>query len=315
MDLNLLVQPLPKAPARRDNASERIEQHYRLGEPLGRGAYGVVSRCTHLLTGNDFAVKAISKRMAGSRGLRAVYSEVEILQLLRHCNIVELVETFESPDSLYIVLELVSGGELLTQVVGLPRYTENLAKRILASLLHAVEFMHKKGVVHRDLKPANLLWSRPTIESVIKVADFGFSKLIGEERFLSGVVGTVAFMAPEVLAGDACGKAVDMWSCGVIAYLLLGGTLPFIARGTRETLDAIQAGLKFPRRHGWDKVSHEAKDLLGHLMQRDPCQRWPASNALLHPWLRSGATPEGNEPLPECLEGLGRYHRRQAPAP
>lgn len=313
MDINLITQSLPTAPPKRDNINQKFETCYAFGDTLGQGAYGVVKKCTNLKTNQDFAVKVISKRIAGQKGLRAVYSEVEILQILKHPNIVELVETFESSENLYIVLELVLGGELLTQVAKLQRYSENIVKKILASLFHAVDFMHKKGVVHRDLKPSNLLFSRSTIESEVKVADFGFSKLIGEESCLSGLVGTVSYMAPEVLQGDSYGKVVDVWSCGVIAYQLLGGVLPFIARTEDELLRRIYAGHQYPNGQGWFRVSPEAKEMIDNLLQPDPYKRWPASHALLHPWIRIGSPSHGNEHLSECHENLVRYVNREPP--
>eukprot|EP00754_Rhynchopus_humris_P021973 Rhum_TRINITY_DN14767_c15_g1::Rhum_TRINITY_DN14767_c15_g1_i1::g.116872::m.116872/K04372/MKNK, MNK; MAP kinase interacting serine/threonine kinase len=208
----------------------RFQDKYRMRSDLGKGGFGTVKSCLCHHDGAEYAVKVVDKAGAGGSG---VHHEVEILQLLRnaHPNFVQLIETFDTRGRLYIVMEMVHGGMLLRQIERSNTFSEATARRMVSQLLVAVEFMHGKGIVHRDLKPANLLLTESNIDATIKICDFGFARLVGEDPTITGRTGTLLFMAPEVVQSSlnvsAYGKPVDMWSLGVIFYIMLSGAPPF----------------------------------------------------------------------------------------
>eukprot|EP00756_Hemistasia_phaeocysticola_P052022 Hpha_TRINITY_DN27210_c0_g1::TRINITY_DN27210_c0_g1_i1::g.140737::m.140737/K08794/CAMK1; calcium/calmodulin-dependent protein kinase I len=209
---------------------KRFQDKYKLGVKLGRGGFGTVHTCSTIEEGHEFAVKTVDKTGLSKQRQDSQLSEVQILLLLKstHPNFVQLVETFESKNTLYIVMEMVKGGMLLKQIERSTSFSEATARRMVRQLLLAVEFMHGKGIVHRDLKPANLLLTEANIDATIKICDFGLARLIGGDPSITGMTGTLMYMAPEVLCrGVAYGKAVDIWSLGVIFYIMLCGFPPF----------------------------------------------------------------------------------------
>eukprot|EP00755_Sulcionema_specki_P035051 Sspe_Gene.104156::Locus_80073_Transcript_6_6_Confidence_0.364_Length_1515::g.104156::m.104156/K08794/CAMK1; calcium/calmodulin-dependent protein kinase I len=253
--------------------------------PLGKGSFGVVRRARR--RGVVYAVKCIDKRRLSSGSLHAVQSEVEVQQQLNHFNIVKVFDSFESADFVYIVMECMEGGPLLNAIEKAVQYSESTVRRIARSLFTAIEYLHSKGVVHRDIKPANLLLLRPGELGEIKVTDFGFARLIGGDAYLRSATGTHAFMAPEVTAGDLYGKGVDIWSSGVILFLLLSGTMPFRGPTGAKLTEAIQGAKYSFSAKAWDGVSNEAKDLIAKCLTVDPEERLSAADALLHPWLQN----------------------------
>jgi len=209
------------------------------------------------------------------------------MKKLRHPKIVRLHDLFDGPAKLYIVLELVPGGELFDQIVNKGSYEEQDAKSIIQQLLLGVEYMHKNGVVHRDLKPENLLCMD---ESHIKIADFGMSKDIENMGDLKTTVGTPSYIAPEVLVGGPYDSECDMWSIGVLSYVLLCGFTPFHGESQKQLFDRIlNAQLEFFSPE-WDEVSKEAKDFVTALLQRDPSKRPSASEALSNKWFQEKKT-------------------------
>ncbi|KAI6214109.1 Protein kinase domain-containing protein [Aphelenchoides besseyi] len=215
-------------------------------------------------------------------------NEIKVLRKLRHANIVQLYDTYEERAYVYLVMELVTGGELFDRIVQKGSYTERDASNLIKQVLEAVSFMHNNGVVHRDLKPENLLYYNEDEDSKIMISDFGLSKT-EDSGLMATACGTPGYVAPEVLQQKPYGKAVDVWSIGVIAYILLCGYPPFYDENDANLFAQIIKGeYEFDSPY-WDEISDSAKDFISHLMCCDPERRYSCEQALAHPWI-SGNT-------------------------
>jgi hypothetical protein len=274
-------------------AARVITDAYDLMEELGHGAFGSVYRAVRKDTAIEYAVKHIDKKRAGSKGLSEVFGEVETLGLLDHPYIVRLEETFEDPGNLWIVMEYVAGGELQTSLKETQggRFPEPTVKKMVLCLLLAIEYIHRKGIVHRDLKPANCLLSVAG-DVELKLADFGFSVMVGKDACLKSFCGTTTYMAPEILLDMNYGRPVDMWAVGVIAYVLLSGTYPFPGSSNSEVVDKItQLKYEFPEAV-WGGVSLGARDFISKLLVYDQTKRLTAHDALRHVWVQTGMSED-----------------------
>jgi len=225
-----------------------IADVYTIGEELGRGSFSIVYKATHKETGQHWAVKVVDKEKLGSKKMEMVETEIDILSHLTNQHIIRLREVFEAPDFCYMVMELVTGGELFDKIVELQSYSEKDASKLIEQLIEAVEDLHKNKIVHRDLKPENLLLSSNDADADIKLADFGLSTFVQDNIKLKKAVGTPGYIAPEILQTldedlDGYGKEVDMWSVVVILYILLCGFPPFYAEDDDESFDQIIAGI------------------------------------------------------------------------
>uniref|UniRef100_A0A9J8ANY3 Calcium/calmodulin-dependent protein kinase 1Db n=1 Tax=Cyprinus carpio carpio TaxID=630221 RepID=A0A9J8ANY3_CYPCA len=205
---------------------------------------------------------------------------------IKHENIVALEDIYESPTHLYLIMQLVSGGELFDRIVERGFYTEQDASALIKQVVDAVNYLHSLGIVHRDLKPENLLYYNPHEESKIMISDFGLSKMEGAANdIMSTACGTPGYVAPEVLAQKPYSKAVDCWSIGVIAYILLCGYPPFYDENDSKLFEQIlRAEYEFDSPY-WDDISDSAKDFIRNLMQKDPEKRLTCEEALRHPWI------------------------------
>lgn len=266
-----------------------IEKVYELKTELGRGAFSIVYLATHKATGQQYAVKVINKKDLGKDYEKNLKMEVDILKKVNHPNIIALKELFDTPDKLYLVMELVTGGELFDKIVEKGSYTEHEAAQLVRKIVSAVDYLHNLGIVHRDLKPENLLLKRADNDLEIAIADFGLSKIVGQQMMMQTACGTPSYVAPEVLNASGYGKEVDMWSIGVITYILLCGFPPFYGDTVPEIFEQImEANFDYPEEY-WGSVSKEAKDFINKLLVVDSDKRLSASDALKHPWLASGA--------------------------
>ncbi|XP_044042353.1 calcium/calmodulin-dependent protein kinase type 1D isoform X2 [Siniperca chuatsi] len=231
-----------------------------------------------------FAVKCIPKKALKGKE-SSIENEIAVLRKIKHENIVALEDIYESPDHLYLIMQLVSGGELFDRIVEKGFYTEKDASTLIRQVLDAVNYLHKMGIVHRDLKPENLLYFNPQDESKIMISDFGLSKMEGSGDVMSTACGTPGYVAPEVLAQKPYSKAVDCWSIGVIAYILLCGYPPFYDENDSKLFEQIlKADYEFDAPY-WDDISDSAKDFIGSLMEKDPAKRFTCDQALRHPWI------------------------------
>ncbi|XP_037033962.1 calcium/calmodulin-dependent protein kinase type II subunit delta-like [Bradysia coprophila] len=288
-----------------------FKNYYETYEKLGEGAFGTVRRCIEKRTREEFAVKIIEKTM-GKVDLQNVLYEAEICRKLQHPNIVRLLETFNERDQLYLVFDLVVGGELFHDVTNLQFYSEVLASQCMQEILQAVKFCHKNGVVHRDLKAENILLTSKTKPSSIKIADFGLAvEVRGDERGWFGMAGTPLYMAPEILERYHYGKPVDMWSCGVILYLLLIGDEPFVGRTENDLNKKIKAGVYHYPTSRKDSISAEAKDFVKRMLTLNPDERITASEALKHPWIRQPEVVAPRVHLAKTIGHLKKFNARR----
>uniref|UniRef100_A0A6G1S8T5 Calcium/calmodulin-dependent protein kinase type 1 n=1 Tax=Aceria tosichella TaxID=561515 RepID=A0A6G1S8T5_9ACAR len=262
-----------------------IEKRYGFKDVLGTGAFSRVHMAKSLEDPEDIvAIKCIDKEAL--RGKEdSLVNEIRVLRRLRHKNIVQLFDVYEDQDRVYLIMELINGGELFDRIVEKGSYTEKDAAELIKQILEAVDYMHSQGVVHRDLKPENLLYYSSEEDSKIMISDFGLSRM--EETGVVGCCGTPGYVAPEVLAQTPYGKLVDVWSIGVIAYILLCGYPPFYDEdGNDDNLFAqiMRGDYEFDSPY-WDNISEPAKDFISHLICVDTQKRYTCRMALEHPWI------------------------------
>ncbi|KAI3922175.1 hypothetical protein MKX01_005864 [Papaver californicum] len=272
--------------------SKHFGNKYELGDEVGRGHFGYTC-CAKFkkgeLKGQQVAVKVIPKaKMTTAIAIEDVRREVKILRALTgHSNLVQFYDAYEDNENVYIVMELCEGGELLDRILARGgKYTEDDAKAVMVQILNVVSFCHLQGVVHRDLKPENFLFTSKDENSQLKAIDFGLSDFVKPDERLNDIVGSAYYVAPEVLHRSYSTEA-DVWSIGVIAYILLCGSRPFWARTEsgifRAVLKADPSFDELP----WPSLSFEAKDFVKLLLNKDPRKRMTAAQALSHPWIRN----------------------------
>jgi len=255
---------------------------------LGTGHYGTVRECLHRQTRQAYAVKSIEK--AKIQRLDHLRREVDLLASVDHSSVMRLVNCYEDMNYVHIVTEKCSGGELFDRIIERTTddgcFDERSAARIVKSLLEAVAYLHANGIVHRDIKPENILFETQEEDAPIKLIDFGLSRrhVEGMEPNLSNPVGTAYYMSPELLKCNYSAPT-DIWSTGIIAYILLCGYPPFNGDDDREIFDAISKGhFDFPA-SGWMDKSPLCMDFIKCLLRRDPRKRYTAQEALMHPWI------------------------------
>uniref|UniRef100_A0A1D1YQ28 non-specific serine/threonine protein kinase n=1 Tax=Anthurium amnicola TaxID=1678845 RepID=A0A1D1YQ28_9ARAE len=283
---NLTTQILESA-----HTSHLLER-YDLGGQLGWGQFGVIRECNDIFTGEKFACKSIAKdRLVTEGDVRSLKLEIEIMSRLSgHPNVVELKAVYEEEHYVHLVMELCAGGELFHRLEKNGRFPEPNARILFQHLMKVVMYCHDNGIVHRDLKPENILLATNSSSSPIKLADFGLATFIKPGQNLHGTVGSPFYIAPEVLGGGYS-QAADVWSAGVILYILLSGMPPFWGKTKSRIFDAVRAAkLWFPS-DSWDHVSSSAKDLITGMLCKDPAQRLTAAQVLAHPWIR-GSTQQ-----------------------
>uniref|UniRef100_A0A1B6LT40 Calcium/calmodulin-dependent protein kinase type 1 n=1 Tax=Graphocephala atropunctata TaxID=36148 RepID=A0A1B6LT40_9HEMI len=287
-----------------------VEDKYLLKEMLGTGAFSEVRLAESKdHPGQMFAVKIIDKKALKGKE-DSLENEIKVLRRfsesvkqsgegleepyrLTHPNIVQLLETFEDKQKVYLIMELVTGGELFDRIVEKGSYTEKDAADLIRQVLEAVDYMHEQGVVHRDLKPENLLYYSPDEDSKIMISDFGLSKM-EDSGIMATACGTPGYVAPEVLAQKPYGKAVDVWSIGVISYILLCGYPPFYDENDANLFAQILKGeFEFDSPY-WDEISDSAKDFIRQLMCVEVDKRFTCRQALAHPWISGNAASNKN---------------------
>lgn len=275
----------------------RIEDIYHVSKKaLGEGSYGVVQTCVHKDTNQERAVKIVPKDKI--KDMKTFQQEISILQELDHPHVLKLYEYFEDQSNIYLVTEICRGGELFDAIVTAGSFSEEKSARFMKQILQSLSYCHNQGVAHRDLKPENCLFETKD-SSDIKIIDFGFSQVTRNENTdmkarglqkqktmdrLHDRVGTVDYMAPEVLKGDY-GLDCDVWSAGCILYVMLCGQYPFVGDDDNQTMKKIaKAKVKFDS-NDWDQISEEAKDLVRKLICKAK-KRLTAEQALEHEWFK-----------------------------
>lgn len=291
-----------------------IEDDYVIGKELGRGRFSVVCECVHKETKKHCAVKIIDKATIEPEEKSLLRTEIAVLKLVNHPNIIKLEGLYESKNHLYIVMEMLKGGELFERIVGRPRFSELEAARLLRPLLESVAYLHDLGIVHRDLKPENILCGEELED--LKIADFGLSKMILPKEKMDAACGTLSYVAPEVLTMQGYGKEADLWSVGVIMFLLLCGKLPFDGEDHNEIIrSTIQADLKV-NPNVWNKLTEDAKSLITSLLNKNPKERITARESLKHPFLINtlGLNRRQSMASTEHKEGIGMLNSPSHPA-
>ncbi|KAJ0692252.1 putative protein kinase CAMK-CDPK family [Helianthus annuus] len=268
---------------------EDIRRYYTLGKELGRGQFGVTYLCTEHSSGHVYACKSILKRKLASKNDKEdIKREIQIMQHLSgQPNIVEFKGAYEDRQSVHLVMELCAGGELFDRIIAQGHYTEKAAAAICRQIVNVVHVCHFMGVMHRDLKPENFLLSSKDQNSMLKATDFGLSVFIEEGKVLRDIVGSAYYVAPEVLR-RSYGKEIDIWSAGVMLYILLSGVPPFWAETEKGIFDAILEGEIDFESEPWPSISRSAKDLVRKMLTQDPRKRITSTQVLEHPWLREG---------------------------
>ncbi|XP_004496616.1 calcium-dependent protein kinase 26 [Cicer arietinum] len=288
--------------------TSNLKDRYILGEQLGWGQFGVIRTCSDKMTGEVLACKSIAKdRLVTSDDMQSVKLEIEIMaKLSGHPNVVDLKAVYEEEDFVHLVMELCAGGELFHLLEKHGRFSESEGRVLFRHLMKMVLYCHENGVVHRDLKPENILLATKSFSSPIKLADFGLATYIKPGQNLHGLVGSPFYIAPEVLAG-AYNQAADIWSAGVILYILLSGMPPFWGKTKSRIFEAVKAAdLRFPS-EPWDRISVSAKDLIRRMLCVEPSQRLTAQEVLDHYWMDSN--PTDMEQLSEHkIKSCGEWH-------
>ncbi|KAI9085111.1 hypothetical protein K1719_032927 [Acacia pycnantha] len=281
---------------------ENIEDKYLLDRELGRGEFGITYLCIDRETRELLACKSISKRkLRTAVDVDDVRREVAIMKLLpKSSSIVRLKEAFEDANAVHLVMELCEGGELFDRIVARGHYTERAAAAVTRTIVEVVQLCHKHGVIHRDLKPENFLFANKKENSPLKAIDFGLSIFFKPGERFSEIVGSPYYMAPEVLKRNY-GPEIDIWSAGVILYILLCGVPPFWAESEQGVAQAILRGLIDFKREPWPSISESAKSLVRQMLEPDPKLRLTAKQVLEHPWLQN-AKKAPNVPLGDVVK-------------
>jgi len=262
---------------------------WRIAEELGSGHFAKVKRGIHITTNKQCAIKIVKKPADVKMAL--VQTEVDILKKVNHPYIVRCYDVIEKGDRIYFFMELMEGGELFDKIVEIGNFTESDAIKMTIKLLSALQHLHSLGIAHRDLKPENMLMTDKTSSAECKITDFGLSKFFdAQSQVMQTPCGTPGYIAPEVLRMRGYDKSCDVWSLGVIVYILLCGFPPFYADNDAQLYEKIKRGeFEFLRPY-WDPISLEAKDMVRRMLTVDPKKRITCEEAMQHPWLRSEAS-------------------------
>lgn len=260
---------------------------YDMGDVLGEGGFAFVYNCTHKKNKHHYAVKEILHSENYQSAGESVRGEIHALKLLREGPyVVRLLDVFTEPERTMMVQELMRGGDLLDKLTEIEVYEPADARKVSRTLLEALAYCHKKQICHRDIKPENILLVNDNDLTHIKIADFGCAKKITGPKCMKTLCGSPQYVAPELLTHeDGYNELCDMWSCGVVIYVLLGGYAPFDAPEC-ELAELITAGNYEFHEEYWDEIPKSARDLIMHLLQVDPEDRYTPSEALECRWLR-----------------------------
>ena len=268
--------------------NKSIFDKYEVKQKVGKGKFGLVKLGLNKETKKPVAIKIMAKKNMDKSDMELAKVEIDILKIGQHPNIIKLYDVFENENYIYIIMEYCSGGDLLSYFeyydYELP---ENKVCEIVHKLSMAIYYLHSYGIVHRDLKPENILMTDLTMSSDIRLLDFGLSKIVGNDEKCKEPYGTLSFVAPEVLQGKPYDKSVDLWSIGIITFLLLCGYLPFDDKHSEREIarQTIQDPVPFDEKI-WSKYSPEARIFVNGLLQKKPQKRYTIKEVLEHPWIK-----------------------------
>lgn len=254
---------------------------------LKSGSFATVCRGTHRASGKKVAIKCVLRKDLPPTDDAAIYDEVAIMSSLLHPHIVPLIDFFEERDCYFLVMELMSGGDLFDRIGKKKTYSEADARDLCIKMLKSMAYCHAHKIAHCDMKPKNLLLMSEDNDSYIKLADFGFAARCHTPKALTKQCGTPFFVSPEILMRQPYDQQSDMWSVGCIVFLLLSGNLPFMGRSQKELFRKIVSGKYEFDEDDWCDVSVEAKDMVIKLLVLDPDQRMSSTDALKHKWMKT----------------------------
>lgn len=279
----------------------KITEFYDIDKKkLGEGSYGAVSKCTNKSTGVTRACKSISKSQM--KNLDRFKQEIAIMKIMDHPNIIKLYESFEDHRNIYLVMELSTGGELFDRIIDAGHFTEVQAACVMQHMFRAIFYMHENHICHRDLKPENFLFASkdPIEKCALKVIDFGLACKFSSDQILTTKAGTPYYVAPQVLAGKY-DQSSDLWSLGVIMYVVLCGYPPFYGETDADVLAKVRLGNFSFNAADWKNISEDAKNLIRMLLKMNPKDRYTAEQALNHVWVRNKAPKSQNVALQASL--------------
>ena len=261
---------------------------YEVKQKIGKGKFGLVKSGINKETNKPVAIKIMAKKNMDKSDMELAKVEIDILKIAQHPNIIKLYDVFENENYIYIIMEYCSGGDLLSYF---EHYEYELPETKVCEIIHklsmAIYYLHSYGIVHRDLKPENILMTDLTSNADIRLLDFGLSKIVGNDEKCTEPYGTLSFVAPEVLQGKPYDKSVDLWSIGIITFLLLCGYMPFDDKHSEREIarQTIQDPVPYENKI-WSKLSPEAKTFVDGLLQKKPEKRYTIKEVLEHPWIK-----------------------------
>ncbi len=277
IDTNIIVSKIDGLPS----------ENYKIKKILGEGSFGVVWEVEHKSTGLTRAMKKILKNpKSKSEDEKSILNEIDLLKRMDHPNIVKIFEFYITKEGYYFITEFCSGGELFEEINDKGAFPENFAASIMFQIFSAVNYCHNINIIHRDLKPENILFEKKKENRFdIKIIDFGTAKIFEHNKQENIIIGSSYYIAPEVLKKKYNQKC-DLWSCGVILYVLLTGIAPFSGDSDAIILEKIRIGKYDMQLKELESVSSEVKDLLEKLLEKNPIERYNAIQALEHPWFK-----------------------------
>lgn len=289
-----------------DDATD-VREHYNFDKVLGKGNFGVVHLVFEKKTNQPFACKSISKRkMNTAEDIEDVKREIQILlHLSGHPNVVQIKGTYEDKSYIHLVMECCEGGELFDRIAEKGHVSEKSAADLMRTIVGVVNHCHTMNVIHRDLKPENFLLTSKKADALLKATDFGLSRFFKEGQVLDEIVGSPFYVAPEVLR-RAYGKEADIWSCGVIMYILLCGWPPFHGESTQQIFKHIMSQPLDLKSDPWPRISDAAKDCVRRMLARDPRKRLTAEQVLKHPWMKENGVAT-DQLIPEVLTRMRQF--------
>lgn len=277
---------------------EDLLENYKVGKVLGEGGFGTVCLVTHKQTSMIRAMKMINKKKLSQRDENKFFEELNILKDIDHPNIVKVFEHYQDDKYHYLISEYCSGGELFERIKEVSPFSEKVAAQYMKQILSAISYCHINNICHRDLKPENILFDSKSPSSQLKVIDFGASTRFDPNQKLTRRIGTPFYVAPEILNKQPYDEKCDVWSLGVIMYVLLCGYPPFWGTTESEIYDKVKKGKFEFAKEDWEMISEDAKKLITKMLEYNPVERISATEAYAHPWIQTNVYVE---PLDEKM--------------